>query len=90
LHISFICFTFVLLIQTKQKKRIMNANTIKAAVRKSFPTVKILSVDKKSFGVFVVRVEEQRAKSVRKGFIMGNTDHDISANGVVLDKNINW
>jgi len=68
----------------------MNANTIKSEVRKAFPNVKVLSVNKKSFGIFTVSVEEQRAKSVRKGFLMGETDFDKAVNGVVLDKNINW
>lgn len=70
----------------------MNANTIKSEVRKAFPNVKILSVNKKSFGIFTVSVEEQSnvQKSVRKGFLMGETDFSKSVNGVMLDKNINW
>lgn len=68
----------------------MNLNTIKSAVRNKFNGLNILSIEKKSFGIFVVKVSEQRAKSVRNGFIMGEIDFDKSKNGIVLDSKVNY
>jgi hypothetical protein len=68
----------------------MNSNTIKAVVKKQFEGLNILSIEKKSFGIFVVKVSEERAKSVRIGFIMGETNFDKSENGVVLESKVNW
>lgn len=68
----------------------MNANTIKAEVKKQFTGVKVTGITKHKFGMFSVAVSEQKAKSVRKGLLMGETDFDKSANGVVLDAKIQW
>ena len=64
----------------------MNANTIKAAVRKAFEGIDITEVKKGSFGVFTVKVKEERKRSTRIGLLMGDVDGcDIS-----LDTKITW
>jgi hypothetical protein len=63
----------------------MNINTIKSVVRKKYPEVKIVSVEKKQWGIFVVKVSKQMPKSIKKGSIIGEWNGSDST----LDK-IDW
>ena len=63
----------------------MNANTIKAAVRKTNPTVIITNVQKEKWGLFVVKVKIEKARSTKIGLIMGN----FNGGDVQLEK-IEW
>lgn len=68
----------------------LHKSTIKSTVNNKFQGLKITSIDHKSFGIFVVKVEKQMPRSVKKGLIFGETDFNKSDNGVVLDNKIDW
>lgn len=68
----------------------VHKNTIKAAVRKAFPNVEVKDIEERRFGMFVVRVKEERARSTKHGFLLGETDFDKAENGVVLDEKVTW
>lgn len=68
----------------------LNKNTIKAAVRKKFPDVKILKIKHHKFGIFTVRVEKQMPKSVKYGFIEGQVNYNNGLRSIILGKKIDW
>ena len=68
----------------------LHKNTIKSEVKKQFNDIKIKDIQRKSFGIFVVKVEKQMARSVKIGLIFGETNFDKKENGVVIDKKIDW
>tara|TARA_R100000808_G_C2094553_1_gene113679 strand:- start:607 stop:819 length:213 start_codon:yes stop_codon:yes gene_type:complete len=68
----------------------LNSNTIKAQVRKEFTDVEIVEVKKHSFGLFVVKVKKEMARSTKTGLVFGSTDFDARENGVKLEKKVSW
>ena len=77
-------------IKSGKKNTAMHANTIKAEVKKKFSNVKVVEITKRSFGMFSVKVSEQRAKRTRIGFLIVETDFDRAENGCVVEDKINW
>lgn len=66
-------------------------STIKAAVKKQFPDVKVVSVTNYKFGVFSVKVSKDMPRSVKIGFIMGETDSDLDSKDMIkLENKIEW
>ena len=70
----------------------INANTIKAEIRKKFGNeIIITEIKKHKFGVFSVNVKKELPRSTKIGLIFGKTDWELNQeNGVVLDKKIDW
>lgn len=68
----------------------MHKSKIKSEVRKQFPDVEILEIKKFRFGMFCVKVKQERKRSTKIGNIFGETNYDLSKNGIVLDKKISW
>ena len=68
----------------------MHRSTIKAEVRKQFPNVEIIEIKKFRFGMFCVKVKQERKRTTKIGNIFGETNFDLSKNGIVLDKKISW
>ncbi len=52
----------------------VNSNSIKAEIKKSYKDLKIISITKHKFGIFTVKVSKQMPKSVKIGFIVGEWD----------------
>jgi hypothetical protein len=63
----------------------MNANTIKARVKKANPEVTIMSVKKFGWGVFSVKVKKELKRTTKVGIIMGKWN----GGNVELDK-VEW
>lgn len=68
----------------------LNKNSIKASVRKAFPNVEIVEITFFKFGVFSVKVKEEKPRSTKFGILMGESDFNKSKNGVALDSKIDW
>jgi len=73
-----------------KNKMALNKNSIKAEVKKAFPNVDIVEISFFKFGIFCIRVKEEKARSTKFGTLMGESDFDKAKNGVVLDAKINW
>lgn len=67
----------------------IHKSKIKAEVKSRFNDVDVVSVDHKKFGVFVVKVKKEMQRSTKIGIIIGETDFDLSENGIVLGK-LEW
>ena len=68
----------------------LHKSRIKAEVKKQFPDVEIMDINKGGWGIFSVKVCKHTTRTVKIGILMGETDFDKKENGVLLDKKINW
>ena len=68
----------------------MHKSTIKSEIKKQFPNVEIVEIKKFKFGMFSVKVKQEKKRSFKIGNIFGQTDFDKAENGCILDKKISW
>ena len=74
----------------KNKNQMLHKSRIKSEVKKQFPDVEIMEINKFNWGMFSVKVRKHTSRTVKIGTLMGQTDFDKKENGVVLDKKIDW
>jgi len=68
----------------------IHKSIIKSAVKKRFSDIQIVSIEHKSWGIFVIKVKKEMKRSSKIGLLFGRTDHDNFENGVDLDSKIDW
>lgn len=68
----------------------LHKSRIKSEVKKQFPDVEIMEINKFDWGIFSVCVCIHTSRTVKIGTLSGRTDFDKKENGVDLDKKINW